>query len=107
MDFAAFADAMQDFANSEIVADLNLGDLIHNSWFLGGMGVLALLALICKWRTLLALILGITGTAWLISYTVSRGPEISAAGSRDMAFFVGGAVLVVIVMIYLIFIRNE
>ena len=110
MDFSAFLDALQNFETGKMaryLGELNLDELIHNPWFLGGMGALALIALFCKWRALLALILGVTGFAWLISYTVGQGTEFNELGSHNLFVFIGGSVLVIFVMIYLLFIRNE
>lgn len=110
MDFSAFLDALQHLETGRMaryLGELNLGDLSHNPWFLGAMGTLAVIALLCKWRTLLALIVGLTGLTWLINATVAQGTGVEELGSQNFIIFFGGAVLIVLVMIYLVFIRPE
>lgn len=110
MNFAAFLDALKNLETDRVaryLGELNLGELIHNPWFLGTMGALAVLALLCKWRALLATVLGVTGLAWLISYTVQQGTELKSAGNLNLLIFAGGGALIIFVMIYLLFIRHD
>jgi hypothetical protein len=69
---------------------------------------LAVCCLIFKWRLLLATIVGLTGLAWLINYTVEQGTEVSEGlQSNSMIFFIGGGVAIVFLMLYLVFIKEE
>lgn len=110
MNFSTFLDALKNLQTDRILQYLgerNLGEMIHNPWFLGTMGTLAVIALLCKWRVLLALILGLTGLTWLISYTVQQGTELKSAGNANLLVFAIGGVLIIFVMIYLLFIRHD
>jgi len=49
-----------------------------------------------------------TGLAWLVDYTTRQGTEVSEGlQSNSMIFFVGGGFLIVALMIYLVFIKEE
>lgn len=102
---------LQNLETDKIIGFLGQFDLatyIHNPIFLGTMGVLAIFCLIFKWRLLLSTIVGITGLAWLISYTVARGTGIDEGlHSQTLLIFVGGAVAIIFIMIYLVFIKHD
>lgn len=93
----------------EFLGEMQIAEYIHNPWFLGVMGILAICCLIFKWRVLLATIVGVTGLAWLVNYTVEqRGREVSEGlNSNNLIFFVVGGVAIIAVMIYLVFIKEE
>lgn len=107
----SFLGQLKGFDNANIIeflGEMQIGEYIHNPWFLGTMGVLAVCCLIFKWRVLLATIVGITGLAWLVSYTVQQGTGVSEGlFSNSLIFFVAGGVAIVGVMIYLVFIKGE
>ena len=103
---------LKELDNEHIFAflgEMQIAEYIHNPWFLGCMGALAICCLIFKWRVLLATIVGLTGLAWLINYTVEQqGSEVGAGlKSNSLIFFVVGGVAIVAVMIYLVFIKEE
>lgn len=92
----------------EFLGQMQIAEYIHNPWFLGAMVVLAICCLIFKWRVLLATIVGLTGLAWLVSYTVAQGTDVTEGlHSNSMIFFLGGGVAIVALMIYLVFIKQE
>ncbi|MBE0503019.1 MAG: hypothetical protein IBX46_02725 [Desulfuromonadales bacterium] len=92
----------------EFLGQMQIAEYIHNPWFLGAMVVLAICCLIFKWRILLATIVGLTGLAWLVSYTVAQGTDVTEGlQSNSMIFFLGGGVAIVALMIYLVFIKEE
>ena len=93
----------------EFLGQMQIAEYIHNPWFLGVMGALAICCLIYKWRVLLATIVGLTGLAWLVSYTVEQqGTEVrEGLQSNSLIFFVVGGVFIVALMIYLVFIKEE
>lgn len=110
MDISSGLQFLKNFETEKVLQflkDMNVGELIHNPWFLAAMGALALLALAMKWRLLMVTILGVTGLAGLISYTLQRGTHLNQLGDQTLLIFVlGGAVLVAMV-IYLLFIKSE
>lgn len=92
----------------EFLGQMQIAEYIHNPLFLGGMVVLAIFCLIFKWRVLLATIVGLTGLAWLASYTVQQGTDVSEGlKSNSLVFFLGGGAVIVGLMIYLVFIKED
>lgn len=90
------------------LGEMQLAEYIHNPWFLGAMTALAICCLLFKWRVLLATIIGMTGLAWLVDYTTRQGTEVhEGLQNNSMIFFVGGGFLIVALMIYLVFIKEE
>ncbi|MDY6849095.1 MAG: hypothetical protein AB7F20_00270 [Geoalkalibacter sp.] len=110
MDLSRIADFFRHLRTDEVVRTLqeaNLGELITNPWFLAVCGVLALVALVMKWRTLLATLVGCVGFAWLLSYTMGRGTSLEEGTNDALLVFIGGGVLLVGIVIYLVFIRTD
>lgn len=110
MTFSDFVGALKNFDNATIVAYLgqfDLGELIHNPWFLGVMGGLALIALFMKWRALLATVLGTTGLTWLVSYTIEQGTDISELTSKNLLVFAGGGICLIFIIFYLLFLKHD
>ncbi len=110
MNFSVWIDLLKKLETSrvfEYLQSLNIGELIHNPWFLGGMGGLAVLALIMRWRLLLATILGVSGFVGLISYTLQRDTAIGGLGNQTLLIFVAGGVALIFIVIYLLFIKAE
>lgn len=91
----------------EYLEKMKLETLIHNPWFLGTVATLALMALILRWRVLLTLILGLSGFTYLLSYTMKRGTDLGGVGDSTLLVFVGGGVVVMGVVIYMLFIKAE
>ena len=108
---ASLLGQLKEFDNNHIIeflGQMQIAEYIHNPWFLGGMGALAVCCLIFKWRILLATIVGLTGLAWLVSYTVQQGTEVKEGlQSNSLIFFVIGGALIIVLMIYLVFIKEE
>lgn len=102
---------LKNLDNQSILAflgEMEIATYIHNPWFLGLMGILALCSLLFKWRLLLATIVGFTGLAWLVNYTTTQGTEVTESlTSNSLIFFLIGAAAIVAVMIYLVFIKEE
>lgn len=111
MTFDDFLNSLTSFDTDGMLnylGQFDIGSYINNPWFLGAMGVIAVLCIIFKWRTLLAVVVGTTGLAWLVARTVERGTEIDGGlKSQNLLVFGGGAVLIVGLVIYLVFIKGE
>lgn len=90
----------------QLLQDAKIGDLIHNPWFLGSVAALAVISLVMGWRLLLTTVLGLTGFAWLISYTLQQGTSLDGSNDTLLVFVAGGAVVIGLV-IYLLFIKSE
>lgn len=111
MSFNDLLERLKMLDNEHILAflgEMEIATYIHNPWFLGAMGLLAVCCLIFKWRLLLSTVVGVTGLAWLISYTTGELAESGAKlSSESMLFFVGGGALIIAVMIYILFIKGD
>lgn len=111
MDSTSFMELLQRFETERVVAylkALDLQELIHNPYFLGGSGALAIVALLMRWRVLLATILSISGFVWLLSYTLAQDTSLEGGIANDtlVVFVIGGA-SIVFLAIYLLFIRGD
>jgi predicted membrane channel-forming protein YqfA (hemolysin III family) len=110
MDWSSISQFFNHLQTEQVLATLrewNLGELITNPWFLGAAGVLALVAFFLRWRVFLAVILGAVGFAWLLSYTLDRGTALEAGNNEALLVFVGGGVVLVGIVLYLVFIRSD
>ena len=110
MDFSAITELLKNFETQRVLQflhDMNVGELIHNPWFLGSMGALALLSLAMKWRLLLVTDLTVTGLAGLISFAMERGTGLDSLGDQTLLIFVLGGALLIILIIYLLFIKSD
>jgi len=101
---------LHNFETENLVAlmqEMNLAELIANPAFLGTMAVIAAICLFTKWHGLLAIVFGLTGFTWLLSYTLQQGTELDGASNPTLLVFVGGGVVIVGVVIYLLFIKSD
>lgn len=67
--------------------------------------VLVIVAVIMRWKFVLLLLFGVGGSLAVVRY--SRLGEGAGVLDRNLIVFVGGAVLVVAVLIYFLFIRGD
>ncbi|MBN2428416.1 MAG: hypothetical protein JXK94_08775 [Deltaproteobacteria bacterium] len=86
---------------------MNLSELIYEPWFLITMAVIALLCLLLKLRLLFATIVGTTGFAFLIAYTMERGTDLEGLNNPTLLTFIGGGAVMVGLVIYFLFIRGD
>jgi ABC-type glycerol-3-phosphate transport system permease component len=101
---------LERFQTERVVAWLRamqIGDLVHNPYFLGGVAAVAILSLIMRWRSFLAICVGLTGFAYLISYTLQQGTQLDGLGNSTLLVFVGGGAVIVGLVIYLLFIKSD
>ncbi|PLX96765.1 MAG: hypothetical protein C0621_01480 [Desulfuromonas sp.] len=88
------------------VQNVNLEDLVHNPWFLGSLALFSLVALIKRWQLLLVSTLTVAGFTLLVHYTVRNG-DLGELSSDRLLMFAGGGVVVILICMYLLFIRSE
>jgi len=87
---------------------LDLQALVQNPYFLSGAGVLAVIALLMRWRVLLVTILTVTGFVWLLAYTMTQNTSMEGGIANDtLLVFILGGTAIVFVAIYLLFIRGD
>lgn len=87
--------------------ELNLGDLVHNPYVLGAIAALALLALLMRWKLLLTTTLGTTGFVWLTDYTLKQNTTLDQLNSETLLVFAGGGIAIIMLVIYLLFIKSD
>lgn len=111
VELSAIMDFFAKFETSRVIAaleKLNLQELIHNPYFLGGTGTLAVIAFLMRWRLLLVVILTIAGFVALFSYTLEQGTSLEGgAANETLMVFIAGGTVIVFLVIYLLFIRGE
>lgn len=111
MNSTSFLEHLQRFETNNVVAylqTLDLQELIHNPYFLGGTGALAIIAMLMHWRVLLTTILSITGFVWLLSYTLAQDTSLEGGmADNTLIVFVFGGTAIVFLAIYLLFIRGD
>jgi hypothetical protein len=104
-------DFLRQFETAQVFSwlqSLDLNELIHNRYFLGGTAALAVIALLMRWRLLLTTLLGVAGFVALLSYTLQRGTGLDEGLHTDtLLIFVAGGVALVGAVIYFLFIRTD
>lgn len=111
MDSTWFFELLEKLETSNVVTflqELDLQELIHNPYVLGGIAALAVLCLWMRWRILLATLLSLSGFVWLLSYTLAQNTSLEGGVTNDalIVFVIGGAAIVFLA-IYLLFIRSD
>ena len=111
MNSTSIVELLQDFETDRVVEylqTLDLQELIHNPYFLGGTAALAIIALLMRWRVLLVTILSISGFIWLLSYTLAQDTSLEGGVANDtLIVFVFGGTAIVFLAIYMLFIRGD
>ena len=111
MNSTSIVELLQDFETDRVVEylqTLDLQELIHNPYFLGGTAALAVIALLLHWRVLLVTILSISGFIWLLSYTLAQDTSLEGGVANDtLIVFVFGGTAIVFLAIYMLFIRGD
>jgi hypothetical protein len=110
MDWSFITDFFSNFQTEhvmEYLENMNIGDLVTEPWFLITMVVVSLLCLLFKLRLLFATIIGVTGFAFLLSYTMERGTEIESLNNPTLLVFIGAGAVMVGLIIYFLFIRGD
>lgn len=102
---------LQRFETERVMTYLQEADLqklMHSPYFLGTAAVLAIVALIMRWRLLLTVVMFITGFVYLLSYVFEKGTSLEGGiGNDALLVFIGGGAVLVFGTIYLLFIRGD
>ncbi len=89
----------------DYLTNAKIMELANDGRVLFGAGALFILALIFRWKYLLALLFGLGGTIVVIRY--ANLGEGEAAINENLVTFGLGAVLVAGILIYFLFIRSD
>lgn len=102
---------LQNFETAKVIAYLQEAEMqkvMKSPYFLGSAAVLAIVALIMRWRLLLVTVMSITGFVYLLTYTLEQGTSLEGGITNDtLMVFIGGGAVLVFLAIYLLFIRDE
>lgn len=102
---------LQNFETTKVIAYLQEAEMqkvMKSPYFLGSAAVLAIVALIMRWRLLLVTVMSITGFVYLLTYTLEQGTSLEGGITNDtLMVFIGGGAVLVFLAIYLLFIRDE
>lgn len=110
MDFSFISEWLQYLQTEQVMdflSELNIGELIYNPWFLGSLGVIAVITIYLRRYAILATILALVGFAGLVDYTLQSGTEVENIMSDTLLVFVGGGLVLIFAVIYLLFIRHD
>jgi len=105
-----FLQIFEHFQTERVIAwlqSMKIADLVHNPYFLAAVAALAIISLLMKWRGFLAICLGVTGFAYLISYTLQKGTQLEGLSNPTLLIFVGGGAVIIGLVIYLLFIKSD
>ena len=111
MDFSSTIEILKKFETSKVMAYIQAMDLktiMEHPYFLTGVGITAVIALLMHWRLLLVTVMTITGFIYLLSYTLAQGTSLEGGMPTDaLLVLIGGGSFLVFLAIYLLFIRND
>ena len=111
MAFSTMGQFLEYFQTDRVIKvlhDLNVGALIHNPIFLGGMAAVAIIALFMRWRVILIIVLSLVGVTGLVAYTLQQGTGLGEGMHTDNLFiFVVAGAGIIFFVIYLLFIRGD
>jgi hypothetical protein len=110
LDFSIVTEWLQHLETEQVLeflSELNIGELIYNQWFLGGLALVTLISLYLRRYALLATLLALVGFACLVDYTLQKGTAVENIMSETLLVFVGGGLILIFAVIYLLFIRHD
>ncbi|HWS16183.1 MAG TPA: hypothetical protein VN450_08350 [Candidatus Methylomirabilis sp.] len=90
----------------EFLTSKSLAELAADPRVLFGTGVLFILAVLLRWKYVLLFLFAIGATMTVLRYT-SGGDSADAIVDRNMLLFVGGTLVIAVVLIYFLFIRED
>ena len=111
MDFSSIIEFLKQFETTKVMAyvqAMDLTEVMKHPYFLTGVGIAAVVAYLMRWRLLLVTVMTITGSIYLLSYTLAQGTSLEKGLPVDaLAILVGGGAFIIFLAIYLLFIRSD
>jgi hypothetical protein len=89
----------------EFLANKSLADMAADPRVLFGTGIVFVLAVLFRWKYVLLFLFAIGATMTVLRYTGGGGTSETIV-DRDMMLFIGGTIVIAIVLIYFVFIRD-
>lgn len=111
MDFTSAIEFLKQFETKKVMEFLQAMDvktLMEHPYFLAGVGVLAVIAFLMRWRLLLVTVMSITGFIYLLGYTLAQDTSLQGGmPTESLVVLIGGGAFIVFLSIYLLFIRGD
>ena len=89
----------------EFLANKSLADMAADPRVLFGTGIVFVLAVLFRWKYVLLFLFAIGATMTVLRYTGGGGTSETIV-DRNMMLFIGGTIVIAIVLIYFLFIRD-
>ena len=89
----------------EFLASKTLAEMAADPRVLFGVGVVFVLAVLYRWKYVLLFLFAIGATMTVLRYTGGGGPSETIV-DRNMILFIGGTIVIAVVLIYFVFIRD-
>lgn len=111
MDFTAVIEFLKQFETSKVMGymqSMDVKTVMEHPYFLAGIGILAVVAYIMRWRLLLVTVMSLTGFIYLLGYTLAQDTSLKGGmPTESLVVLIGGGAFIVFLSIYLLFIRTE
>ncbi len=110
MNYSQIIEFLQRFETAKVIdylRNLDLTNLLQNPWLLGGIGLLAVVALLLRWRMLLVTLFSVSALTGLIVYTLDHEKTTGAFSVDSIVLFVTIGATIVLLTIYFLFIKTE
>ena len=89
----------------EFLASKTLAEMAADPRILFGTAVVFILAVLFRWKYVLLFLFAIGATMTVLRYTGGGGASETIV-DRNMILFIGGTIVIAIVLIYFVFIRD-
>lgn len=89
----------------EFLTSKSLAEMVADPRVLFGTAVVFVLAVLFRWKYVLLFLFAIGATMTVLRYTGGGGTSETIV-DRNMILFVGGTIVIAIVLIYFVFIRD-
>ena len=89
----------------EFLTSKSLAEMVADPRVLFGTAVVFVLAVLFRWKYVLLFLFAIGATMTVLRYTGGGGTSETIV-DRNMLLFIGGTVVIAIVLIYFVFIRD-
>ena len=90
----------------ELLSSENLVEMASDPRVLFGTGVVFVLAVLFRWKYVLLFLFAVGATLTVVRYTGGAGSAETIV-DRNLMMFVGGTLVIAVVLIYFLFIRGD
>lgn len=90
----------------ELLSSENLVEMASDPRALFGAGVVFVLAVLFRWKYVLLFLFAVGATLTVVRYTGGAGSAETIV-DRNLMLFVGGTLVIAVVLIYFLFIRGD